>query len=349
MVDGILGDRYAVVLCDLDGVVYAGPNPIPGAPEGLGRQTDRGRVLYVTNNAARTPATVSAQLNRYGLATTDDDIVTSAQAGVAVLARILAEQGTPSGPVLIVGGDGLRTAAAQAGLTEAAGADDAAAIVQGFAETVSWLDLAEAAYAAARGIPWVATNTDRTIPRERGIAPGNGMLVGAVSAACGRTPVVTGKPEKPIFDAALARVGVSDPSQGLMIGDRLDTDIEGGRAAGLDALAVLSGVTDLPGIVDATGLARPNYVARTAAGLGQPLADCLQDHGTGVVVGDTDVELPPTAGPTQAGLLLADLLHRSWQRADAGRPVPATEVAAAAEALLDVVDRGADRPESVAS
>src|SRR5690606_27523275 len=133
--------------------------------------------------------------------------------------------------------EGLVVEAEKAGYSVTRSAEDSpAAVVQGFAPEVAWTDLAEAAFALKvpedeGGIPWIATNTDWTIPRERGVAPGNGTLVSAVHTAVGRLATVAGKPETPIFEEALARFSAASP---LFIGDRLDTDILGAARAGID-------------------------------------------------------------------------------------------------------------------
>ena len=123
----------------------------------------------------------------------------------------------------------------------AASADDAPdAVVQGFAPELGWKDLAEAAFALADPDRlWVATNTDWTIPVDRGIAPGNGTLVSAVHAAVGRLPVVAGKPETPLFTTAVERFSAERP---FFVGDRLDTDIKGANAAGMPSALVLTGI-----------------------------------------------------------------------------------------------------------
>jgi HAD superfamily hydrolase (TIGR01450 family) len=225
---------YDCLFVDLDGVVYRGRAAVPHAVAAL--NGFGGRVVYVTNNASRTPAAVAAHLARLGLPGGPEDVVTSAQAAAAHLATLL-----PTGsPVLVVGGPGLLEAVADNGLTVTASADEAVAVVQGFSPDLRWKDLAEASYALARGIAWVASNTDMTVPTARGIAPGNGTFVAAVTTATGRIPVVTGKPHRPIMDLARSRARASRP---LVVGDRLDTDIAAANAAGMDSLLVLTGVT----------------------------------------------------------------------------------------------------------
>jgi hypothetical protein len=142
--------------------------------------------------------------------------------------------------------------------------DDPAAVVQGFHPTVGWRLLAEGAYALATGIPWVASNLDRTVPTDRGRAPGNGTLVDALRAASGRQPQVAGKPEPALFDEARRRLGGSNP---LVVGDRIDTDIAGASRAGLPSLLVLTGVSTLSDLCAARDMDRPTYVAPDLGGL----------------------------------------------------------------------------------
>lgn len=243
---------YDCLFVDLDGVVYRGHNAVPHAVGVLGEFD--GRVLYVTNNASRTPQTVAAQLSGFGLAVGPQDVVTSAQAAAAHLAGMV----PAGGSVLVTGGDGLVQAITENGFRVAAGADDADAVIQGFSPELVWADLAEAAYALARDIPWVASNTDMSVPTARGIAPGNGTLVAAVAAATGKTPVVTGKPHRPIMDLARSRAGGTRP---LVIGDRLDTDIAAANNAGMDSLLVLTGVNSWTDLLDLPMSDLPTRVA----------------------------------------------------------------------------------------
>lgn len=254
--------NYDVAMLDLDGVVYRGETVIAQAPQRLRRLRARGlRLAFVTNNAARTPAVVAAQLQRLGVPAQDTDVVTSAQAA----ARVAAGLAPTRGRVLVVGGDGLRQALAEHGLTAIASAAERPDVVaQGFAPELGWALLAEGAYAVAAGVPWVATNLDQTIPTSSGIAPGNGTLVAAITAATGRRPVVAGKPEPALFDETLLRVGGTRP---LVVGDRLDTDIAGANRAGADSLLVLTGVTDLDRLSAACPAERPTFVAVDLSGL----------------------------------------------------------------------------------
>lgn len=242
------------VLADLDGVVYKGADAIPFAVDSLNKAGETLRVGYITNNASRTDASVAAHLSDLGLVVAPEDVVTSPQAAVVLLAGLVPAGST----ILVVGGEGLTTEVERAGFRLTRSADDSpAAVIQGFAPTVGWEQLAEASFALHAGIPWVATNTDWTIPVARGIAPGNGTLVSAVHTAVGRLPVVAGKPERAIFDAATARFGSSNP---LFLGDRLDTDIKGANAAGMESAHVLTGIDRAKQLLAADATLRPTYI-----------------------------------------------------------------------------------------
>ena len=263
-----------VILADLDGVVYAGDGPIPHAIESLTRAGSGRRLGYITNNASRRDSVVAAHLSDLGLPTEADEIVTSPQAAM----RLLRERVAPGATILVVGGDGLVFELEKAGYVVTRSADDApAAVLQGFAPEVGWAHLAEAAYALATpeedgGIPWIATNTDWTIPQGRGIAPGNGTLVSAVHTAVGRLATVAGKPERPIFDEAVARFGARHP---LFIGDRLDTDIAGAQSAGIDSVLVLTGIDRPKHVLAAPLSSRPTFIVGDLRELHEPYPEVV--------------------------------------------------------------------------
>jgi glycerol-1-phosphatase len=257
-----LSRHYDAALLDLDGVVYLGGVPIPGAADALSSASGAGmRLAFVTNNASRTPSAIAAQLSGMGIRATASDIVTSAQAAARVLARRL-----PAGaPVLVVGGMGLRLAVRDRGLRPVTVATEhPQAVVQGYAPDISYGLLAEAALAIRAGALYVASNTDATLPTSRGPQPGNGSLVQLMVTATGREPIVAGKPEPPLHAESVERVGSVRP---LVVGDRLDTDIEGSVRVGADSLLVLTGVTTPSDLVLAPPQRRPTYVARDLAGL----------------------------------------------------------------------------------
>ncbi|MYW69569.1 HAD-IIA family hydrolase [Streptomyces sp. SID8379] len=258
-----LSEAYDTALLDLDGVVYAGGRAIDHAVESLAVARDGGMGLaYVTNNALRTPDAVAAHLSELGIPTVADDVITSAQA----VARLISEQVPAGARVLVIGGEGLRVALRERGLEPVESADDdPAAVVQGFGgPDLPWGRFAEASYAVARGVPWFASNTDLTIPSGRGIAPGNGAAVEVVRIATGAEPQVAGKPLPPMHRETILRTGAETP---LVVGDRLDTDIEGAFNGGVDSLLVLTGVTDGAQLLAAPPQHRPTYVDRDLRGM----------------------------------------------------------------------------------
>ncbi|MCW3494823.1 HAD-IIA family hydrolase [Microbacterium sp. SSM24] len=262
-------DGVDVVLADLDGVVYAGAGALPHAVESLTRARDGRTLGYITNNASRTDASVAAHLSELGLSTRPDEVVTSPQAAM----RLLTQRVAPGSTILVVGGDGLVDEVNKAGFVVTRSADDApAAVVQGFAPEVGWTQLAEAAFALKvpeeeGGIPWIATNTDWTIPQARGVAPGNGTLVSAVHTAIGRLATVAGKPEVPIFEEAVARFGAQHP---LFLGDRLDTDILGANRAGIDSALVLTGIDRPKHVLAAPQGSQPTFILGDLRELHEP-------------------------------------------------------------------------------
>lgn len=267
-------DGVDLILADLDGVVYAGDGAIPHAVESLTRARADRPLGYITNNASRRDSVVAGHLTGLGLETQPHEVVTSPQAAV----RLLRDRVPEGATVLVVGGDGLVYELEKAGFTVTRSADDRpAAVVQGFAPEVGWAQLAEAAYALALpedqgGIPWIATNTDWTIPQARGIAPGNGTLVSAVHTAVGRLATVAGKPERPIFDEAVARFGARHP---LFIGDRLDTDIAGAQAAGIDSVLVLTGIDRPKHVLAAPTVSRPTFIVGDLRELHEPYPETI--------------------------------------------------------------------------
>ncbi|MGQ4489965.1 HAD-IIA family hydrolase [Streptomyces sp. SAS_281] len=263
-----LNEAYDTALLDLDGVVYAGGLAIDHAVEALGAARDGGMHLaYVTNNALRTPDAVAGHLTELGVPAEPTDVITSAQA----VARLVADQLPAGARVLVVGGEGLRVALRERGLEPVESADDdPVAVVQGYGgPDLAWGRFAEASYAINRGLPWFASNTDLTIPGARGIAPGNGAAVEVVRIATGAEPQVAGKPLPPMHRETVLRTGAERP---LVVGDRLDTDIEGAFNGGVDSLLVLTGVTDAAQLVTAVPEHRPTYIDADLRGLltGQP-------------------------------------------------------------------------------
>jgi glycerol-1-phosphatase len=291
--EGPLSGAYDVAVLDLDGVVYVGKNAVPGAPAALAAANRAGMHLaFVTNNAARTPEQVAAQLSGLGVVADPHDVVTSAQAA----ARLVRELVPAGSRVFVIGGDGLCAALEERGFVPTAEpGDDVAAVVQGYGPQMPWSQVIKGAILVRSGLPWVASNTDLTMPTDAGIGPGNGTLVRLVADFAGREPQVAGKPEAALFEETIDRVGGSRP---LVIGDRLDTDIEGATNLGWDSLLVLTGVTGLAELAGAPPQLRPTY-------LGPGLETLAESHGVPMAGGDR-YELGGWRGAVDAGALLVE-------------------------------------------
>lgn len=274
-----LYEAYDLAMLDLDGVVYAGSAAVPQAPEALASARAAGmRIAFITNNASRTPLTVSDHLTRIGVPATPDDIVTSAQAA----ARLLADRFPAESPILMVGGTGLETALREVGLVPVTDLDDApVAVATGYGPDLAWQRILLASIAIGDGLPWVATNTDMTIPTDHGLGPGHGAVVELIERFSGQTAEVAGKPARPLLDETRRRMNAERP---LMVGDRLDTDIAGGTAAEVDSLLVMTGVTDIAALAEATPEQRPTYLAADLHGLLNP-HPVPRENGTAVLLG----------------------------------------------------------------
>ncbi|WP_084010436.1 HAD-IIA family hydrolase [Pseudofrankia sp. DC12] len=326
-------ERFDVALLDLDGVVYRGEGAVPHAAEAIGAAGKDGmRAAYVTNNALRTPEAVADRLVRFGVPARAEDVITSAQAA----AHVLRERLPAGAAVLVLGGEGLRAAVTAEGLRPVTSADDEpSAVVQGFDPELTYARLAEGALAVRAGARWVASNADLTVPTERGIAPGNGSLVAMIRAATGAEPLVAGKPEPAMHAESVRRSRAQRP---IIVGDRLDTDIEAGTRSGTPTLLVLTGVTDGSELLAAGPASRPTLLAADLRGLlrPHPAADREPD-GTahcGAWTCQVDAEgtlrwhqsLAPggsrrDGGPPDDGLdALRAACQAAWAASDAGRP-----------------------------
>jgi HAD superfamily hydrolase (TIGR01457 family) len=232
----MLADGYDCLLFDLDGVLYRGDAVVPGAPETLEELRRVGaRPVFLTNNSSRTPEQVADKLRGFGIVADPEEVVTSALA----TAELLAQRG--GGRAFVVGQDGVRRALAEAGIEvldgEPARAD---LVVVGFDGHVTYERLRIACLLVQRGARLVATNADASYPAAGGLWPGAGALLAVITTTTGAEPEIVGKPFAHVFEAALRRSGGERP---LVIGDRLDTDIEGAARLGWDSMLVLTGVS----------------------------------------------------------------------------------------------------------
>ncbi|AZL13388.1 sugar phosphatase [Brevibacterium aurantiacum] len=307
------------VLFDLDGVVYHGPEPISGAVEGINFLHDQSiPVSYVTNNATRTAEVVADHISTLGISTTPAEVTTSAQ----VLAGKLAAKFGTGALIYLVGTTGLATALESEGLRVTHTLDDdPVAIAQGLDPEISYQRIVDACEAITAGIEWWATNPDYSMVGPRSRVPGNGAFIDMLSKLTGAQPTVVGKPSPHMMEFAAHRCGAQRP---LMVGDRLDTDIEGGNSAGFETALVLTGVHDIHDALHANSELRPTYILpslrslpRLIAGSAQPAAD-------------------ETPGPAACRIVDGEL------RVDESAPDSVSTVESALRLAWEAMDRGED-------
>ncbi|MGH2678481.1 MAG: HAD-IIA family hydrolase [Actinomycetota bacterium] len=281
-------ERYEAFLLDLDGVLYRGQDPVPGASETLAALRETGkRLVFLTNNSWWTPGQVAEKLQGMGIPAEPDEVVTSGQATAGVLAR----EGGTGKTAYVLGGDGVRSALAEAGIEPVDGKPERVDyVVVGWDGDLTYERLRMATVLVGRGARLVATNDDASYPAPGGeLWPGAGAILAAVETGAGRQASVIGKPHRPLFDLAIERAA---SRQALVVGDRLETDIEGATAAGLDSALVLTGASTPADVLDVDAV--PTAILRD-------LRDLVSDR--------------PWAAPRRAG---QEDLEAVW--ALAGRP-----------------------------
>jgi len=231
-----LCDIQALVI-DMDGVLWRGENPMPGLSDFFELLRERPIAFRLaTNNASRSPDQYVKRLASMGVVVMPDEILTSA----VVTAQHIAA--TAPGTSVYAIGDGMRQAVLDYGLQLSDG-EQADFVAVGWDPKLTYKELSEATLLIHAGAKFIGTNPDRTFPTERGLLPGNGAILACLQAATDVEPFIIGKPERSMFDAALAAIGV-DAAHMAMLGDRLETDILGGQKAGLRTIMVLTGVND---------------------------------------------------------------------------------------------------------
>jgi len=258
----MLWNKYDGVILDLDGVIYIGDYAVAHAIDSVNALSVP--VTAATNNASRPVSVVGNHLRSLGLTISDENIVTSAQAGAAAMAEAVGV----GERVLVVGGVGVEDCLREVGIhpiramrdhkANAVVAGEVAGVLQGHGADTSWWDLTTAVWAIERGATWIVTNTDLSVPTPHGLWPGNGVFVAAVQSLSESHPLIVGKPQPTLFRQCMAVASMKNP---LVIGDRLDTDIDGALAAGLDSLLVLTGVSTVAEINDRELRRRPTYIA----------------------------------------------------------------------------------------
>ena len=230
---------YALAIFDLDGTLFRGEEPIPGAVEAVARCRASGtRVRYLTNNSSQTRDTFTAKLRRLGFEAHDEEVYSSA-IGTAAFLR---DSGLKT--AFVVGERGLSETLNSAGIATESSAYES--VVAGICKTFSYDLLNSSMQHIRSGAKFVATNTDPTYPMEEGkFIPGAGSIVAAIQTCAEAAPFVVGKPNPYLINLILRDAGVQ-AAECLVIGDRLDTDIEAGSRAGSDTMLVLTGATLSP-------------------------------------------------------------------------------------------------------
>lgn len=233
-----LADQFDGFLIDLDGVVWIGRDPVPGSTEALAELLAAGKeIAFVTNNPSRPPAAYAELLGGMGVEVAPERIVT---AGL-VATRLAREAAGEGGRAFVIARDPLKEMLRAAGLEVVEGEQGRevdVVVVSGY-PGFDYDQLRTATWALADGAAFVGTSHDPTMPMPGGYWPGSGAVLAAVETASGRTAEIAGKPARHLFELALEAIG--PPPRVAMVGDRLDSDIAGGRAAGLDTVLVLSG------------------------------------------------------------------------------------------------------------
>jgi 4-nitrophenyl phosphatase len=228
-------------ILDMDGVLYRGAEVLPGVKELLDALTLRERpVMLATNNSMSTPEAYERKLAAMGLDIPASAVITSALATRDYLLRTLPE----GAGIYVIGMPALREQLFEGTPFHPVqyGEEQPAAVVIGLDLEFTYAKLKAAHEAIQRGALFIATNADTTLPTEAGLVPGAGSIVAALAAATGQRPIVIGKPETPMLETAMTRMG-APPEETVMLGDRLDTDILAGERAGMLTVLVLTGVS----------------------------------------------------------------------------------------------------------
>jgi 4-nitrophenyl phosphatase len=235
--------KYAAILLDGDGVLWKANDPIPGINPFFDFLAEHEiRWALLTNNNTRTAKDYIDKLRGFGIQADKNSVFTSS----TVTADYLLGKYGPGAALHVVGMDGLITTLVEAGFKVTHGEqqprDGVVAVVAGMDRQINHEKIKIAMRLILEGAAFIATNTDGSFPTPEGINPGTGMVIGALQFTSGVKPYIAGKPYPAIFETALHTLG-ADPSQALMVGDRLETDILGANQLGIESAAVLTGVT----------------------------------------------------------------------------------------------------------
>lgn len=239
----MLPDRIKALIIDMDGVIWKADAPIGDLASIFGRIRERGlKFIFATNNSTQTSQQYVARLKEFGVDAEPWQVVTSSQGA----AHAIVQKFPPGTRVFMIGEDGLEMALKERGF-EVLSTEDAPlaeVVVMGIDRNINFQKMSEATLLVRRGVPFYATNPDKTFPTPRGQIPGAGAWYSIVVTATDVQPIVAGKPFPFLIELALEKLGTR-PEETLVVGDRLETDIAAGQAVGCPTALVLSGVATL--------------------------------------------------------------------------------------------------------
>ncbi len=242
------------LIIDMDGVLWRESEPIGDLPTIFSRMSHLNlNFILASNNATKTIDQLKQKLKSFGVEINPKQVINSAFA----TAMYLSKKHPQGGPVFIIGEEGLIRCLAEFNFYH--DEQNVLAVVVALDRNLTYQKLKQASLLIMSGIPWIGTNPDRTFPTSEGLIPGAGAIIAALEAATGIQPKIIGKPQPEIYLAALSRLGAT-PSETMVIGDRLDTDIVGAQKIGCPTALVLSGVT-----------------SQSTASLWQPAPDIIAD------------------------------------------------------------------------
>ena len=263
------------LILDMDGVLWRGETPMPGLADFFNTLNHKGiNFVLATNNASKTPQQYVEKLARFGVTVTEDQVFTSAEA----TGSYVQERYELGKPVFVVGDVGLQTAIKTRGfrlltVDEVLGGETAVFVVAGFNRNTNYAHVAAGPVLGLKGADWIGTNADLTFPIEYGPLPGAGSILAFIQAATGVAPTVIGKPGPLIFQMAMQKLG-GTPQNTAMVGDRLETDIAGGKAAGIQTILVLSGISQRQDLNHGNPY-QPDHIFQDINGIAQALREEL--------------------------------------------------------------------------
>lgn len=237
----MIPSHIKALIIDMDGVVWKADSPIGDLAATFRRIRERGlKFVFATNNSTKTSEQYVERLASFGVDVEPWQIITSSQAAAGAIAKKF----PPGTKVFMIGEDGIRKALEERGfeIVPVENATQAQAVVMGIDRGINFQKASEATLLVRNGVPFYATNADKTFPTPRGEIPGSGAWLSIITTATGVEPIVAGKPFPFLMELSLEKLDVSK-EEALVVGDRLETDIAAGQAVGCPCALVLSGVS----------------------------------------------------------------------------------------------------------